>query len=177
MSLLVGEACCVLTWDVNVGGHTIPSSPGTILVLRLCRVVNPNEWNWYCNIWKVWPILQDHCEHWKQSLAWLVFFFFLSCDWLFCNQLRRNRLNWTTPSWLLIPITYLPFLPLICKKKCSHVKQLIDADCRDEMWLVSVDVPYCFWSTWNPFEKCCGNTLQSIEAQMKCDTTDLALLQ
>ena len=39
------------------------------------------------------------------------------------------------------------------------------------MWLLSVDVSCCFR---NPFEKYCSNTLQSIEAQMKCDTTDLA---
>ena len=55
------------SWDVNIAGDA--SSPGTILILWLGRVVNPTEWNWYCTIWKVWPIVADHCEHWKQSLA------------------------------------------------------------------------------------------------------------
>ena len=103
VSLLVEEACCVLLEVWTLLG-TVPSLPGTILILWLGRVVNPTEWNWYCTIWKVWPIVPDHCEHWKQSLAWLVSFF-LSCDWLFCNQLRRNRLNVIPLSWLLVPKT------------------------------------------------------------------------
>ena len=55
----------------------------------------------------------------------------------------------------------------------KSVATFCNSRCRNEIWLFSVDVSCCFW---NPFEKYCSNTLQSIEAQMKCDTTDLALL-
>ena len=76
--------------------------------------------------------------------------------------------------WLLSVDYWFPkhinlFFPLISNKKVQP--RFAVSRCRDEMWLFSVDVSCCFW---NPFEKYCSNTLQSIEAQMKCDTTDLA---
>ena len=109
------------SWDVNIAGDA--SSPGTILILWLGRVVNPTEWNWYCTIWKVWPIVPDHCEHWKQSLAWLVSFFFIvrltvlqsiEAQQIKCNssQLIIGSQNRLTFSSLLFPT-----------KKCSHVLQ------------------------------------------------------
>ena len=141
MLLLVEEACCVLTWGVNVGGHTIPSSPGTFLILRLCRVVNPNEWNLYCNIWKVWPILQGHWLWTLKAVTCLTGIIFLLIVRLTVLQSIEAQQIKCDYSQLIIDFQNIfSFSSSNLQKKCSHGKQLIDAEmkCDSSQWTCPV---------------------------------------